>query len=297
MANNSETKWALITGCSPGGIGHALAHEFASRGYHVLATVRDPSQVSFSHPNITALALEVTSPESISALHKEVSRVTSGRLDILVNNAGRNYTVPALDVDFDEVQQTFEVNLFAVMRIIQTFAPLLIEAKGKIVQIGSIAGIMPFVFGATYNASKAALHAYSNTLRVEMAPFGVRVITIITGGVKSNIARTDRQLPPDSYYMPIEADYQRRQALLKHGQEGKKDVGMDNERYAKSVVAQVLRGDGLLFKRRWIWEGSSSWLVWFVHTYLPAGVLDYAFTRMFNLSKLSWATAVGKKNV
>jgi 1-acylglycerone phosphate reductase len=60
----------------------------------------------------------------------------------LVNNAGRNYTVPALDVDFDEVRATFEVNLFAVMRMCQEFAPLLIEAQGTIVQIGSVAGVM-----------------------------------------------------------------------------------------------------------------------------------------------------------
>ncbi len=82
---------------------------------------------------------------------------------------GRNYTVPALDVDFDEVKQTFEVNVFAVMRMCQAFAPLIIQAKGTIVQIGSLAGVMPYVFGSTYNASKAALHAYSNTLRVVSA--------------------------------------------------------------------------------------------------------------------------------
>lgn len=211
-------------------------------------------------------------------------------MDILVNNAGRSYTVPALDVDFEEVQQTFEVNLFAVMRIVQTFAPLLIEAKGKIVQIGSIAGVMPFVFGATYNASKAALHAYSNTLRVEMAPFGVRVITIVTGGVKTNLARIKRQLPPDSYFLPVDSDYQRRLRLIE-------EVGMDADQYAKSVVNQVLGGDGLLTRSRWIWEGNRSWVIWFVSTYLPSAVLDFAFTRMFGLTKLSWETAVGKKNV
>ncbi len=68
--------------------------------------------------------------------------ITGGKLDYLVNNAGRNYTVPALDVEFDEVEQTFRTNLFGVMRMCQAFAPLLIEAKGTIVQIGSIAGMM-----------------------------------------------------------------------------------------------------------------------------------------------------------
>ena len=79
---------------------------------------------------------------SIAALEKEISRRTNGKLDILVNNAGRNYTVPALDIDLKEVREMYESNVFAVMRMCQVFAPLLIEAKGMIVQIGSLAGLM-----------------------------------------------------------------------------------------------------------------------------------------------------------
>jgi hypothetical protein len=99
-------------------------------------------------------------------LHANIEFLVGDRgLDYLVNNAGRNYTVPATDVDFDEVQQTFEVNVFSVMRMCQTFVPELIKAKGTIVQIGSVSGVIPYVFGSAYNASKAALHSYSNTLR------------------------------------------------------------------------------------------------------------------------------------
>jgi 1-acylglycerone phosphate reductase len=116
------------------------------------------------------------------------------------------------------------------MRMCQAFAPLVIAAKGTIVQIGSVAGVMPYVFGSAYNSSKAALHAYSNTLRVELAPFGVKVIIIVTGGVKSNIARLDRVLKDDSIYMPLATEYIRR---TKHSQE----VGMPTENYARSVVS------------------------------------------------------------
>lgn len=121
---------------------------------------------------ITCLSCEVDKTDSIEALRTHVFSLTGGRLDYLVNNAGRNYTVPALDVDLEEIRTTFEVNVFAVMMMCQAFAPLLIEAKGTIVQIGSVAGITPYVFGSVYNATKAALHQYSNTLRVELAPFG-----------------------------------------------------------------------------------------------------------------------------
>lgn len=283
MSNSKKT--VLITGCSPGGIGHALAREFASKGLRVFATARNASTISeLQTHGIETLSLVVDDEASVKACKKEVEALTGGKLDVLVNNAGRNYTVPALDVDFDEVRATFEVNLFAVMRMCQEFAPLLIEAKGTIVQIGSLAGVMPYVFGSTYNASKAALHAYSNTLRIELAPLGVKVVTIVTGGVKSNIARTERTLPDGSYYFPISAEYQRR---LTHSQE----VGMPTEAYAKGVVSHVLTSN----PSRWVWAGNGSWMIWFVQRFLPMGVvMDFVFTRMFNLWKLK-TTAASKK--
>lgn len=123
----------------------------------------------------------------------------------------------------------------------------------------------PYVFGSVYNASKAALHQYSNTLRVEMAQFGVRVVTIVTGGVKSNIARTERQLVPGSFYAPVEAEYNRR---VRHSQE----VGMDTKQYAVSVVRQVT-SQGILTRLfcnpYFIFEGTKSWIVWFVMWYMP----------------------------
>ncbi|TID12875.1 NAD(P)-binding protein [Venturia nashicola] len=278
MTASKRTKTVLITGCSPGGIGHSLAVEFQSKGLQVLATARTKEKISdLKAKGITTLALDVDSVESIAELKKDVERITSGKLDYLVNNAGRNYTVPATDIDLSEVEATFRTNVFAVMIMCKTFAPLLIEAQGTIVQIGSVAAVMPYVFGSVYNASKAALHQYSNTLRLELKPFNVKVLTVVTGGVKSNIARTERQLPADSIYLPIDTEYQRR---TKHSQE----VGMPNEQYAKGVVASVLgAGKG----RRHIWNGSSSWLVWFVTRFLPVWVFDLVFARMFSLWKLN----------
>ena len=91
---------------------------------------------------MTVLPLDVTSDESVNTLKKEVTALTGGKLDYLVNNAGRNYTVPATDVDISEVQFTLETNVVGVVRMCQAFSPLLIEAKGCIVQIGSVAGIV-----------------------------------------------------------------------------------------------------------------------------------------------------------
>lgn len=114
------------------------------------------------------------------------------------------------------------------------------------------------IFAGAYNASKAALHAYSNTLRLELAPFDVKVVIVVTGGVKSRIARTSRALPEDSLYLPIDDDYQRR---IFHSQEN----AMPNEAYARSVVSQILHTT----PKKWIWEGKSSWTIWWFHSFVP----------------------------
>ena len=121
------------------------------------------------------------------------------RLPMLTKNQNfKDYTVHALSATLPEINATFSTNLFSVMNICATFSPLLIRSRGTIVQIGSISGVIPYVFGSVYNAFKAALHSYSDSLCVELAPFGVDVITVVTGVVKSNIARTKRTLPEDS---------------------------------------------------------------------------------------------------
>ncbi|KAG5302037.1 short chain dehydrogenase/reductase [Histoplasma ohiense] len=172
MADNRKS--VLITGCSPGGIGHSLAREFHRNGLRVLATARDKSSlISLKEQGIETLSLVVNKEESRKACCDEVELLLKGKgLDYLVNNAGLNYTVPVLDVNLQEAREVFETNFISVIAMCQEFAPLIIKAKGTIVQIGSVAGIIPYVFGGVYNASKAALHSLSDSLRVELAPFG-----------------------------------------------------------------------------------------------------------------------------
>lgn len=198
--------------------------------------------------------------------------------------------VPALDFDQDELHELFEANVFSVMQMCKEFTPLLIETKGTIVQTGSVAGIMPYVWGAPYNASKAALHVYTDTLRVELAPLGVRVLTVVTGGVKSNIARTHRVLPPDSYMQPLADVYEKR---LTHSQQ----LGMDTQQYVRSCVRQVLGGGSWFGRPGWIWEGKMSWIVWFAWSYLPHKVFDFYFTSAFKLNKLRGTAGPDKKTI
>ncbi|OJD09784.1 hypothetical protein ACJ73_10092, partial [Blastomyces percursus] len=171
MVDNRKS--VLITGCSPGGIGHSLAREFHRNGLRVFATARDRRSITnLAEQGIETLSLVVDNEESRKACRAEIELLLKGKgLDYLVNNAGLNYTVPALDVNLQEAREVFETNFIAVIAMCQEFAPLLIKAKGTIVQVGSVAGIIPYVFGSVYNASKAALHSFSDTLRVELTPF------------------------------------------------------------------------------------------------------------------------------
>lgn len=289
-AKVDNRKTVLITGCSPGGIGYSLARTFHAHGLRVFATARSAGDLdSLSSLGMETLSLTVDSESSILSCRDQVTALTGGRgLDFMVNNAGRSYTMPALDVDMDEIRATFETNVFSVMRLVQVFGPLLIEARGTIVMIGSVAGVVPYVFGSVYNASKAALHAYSNTLRVELEPLGVKVITIVTGGVKSRISRVARALPENSYYRPLNELFKRRQG---HSQEG----AMSNEDYARSVVRQVLHRAGpwpwrwLLddARKRWIWEGNKSWQVWLLSGgWTWTGFFDRYMTTAFQLWRL-----------
>lgn len=137
-------KTVLITGCSQGGIGAALAERFHERGFHVFATARSLSKMKFleEHANITLIKLDVTSSESIKEAVTVVNEKTGGTLDVLVNNSGLNATCPFTDVVLDEARELFEVNFWGVLKVTQEFTPFVIAAKGIIVNNSSVAAVL-----------------------------------------------------------------------------------------------------------------------------------------------------------
>ncbi|KAG0135283.1 hypothetical protein HOY82DRAFT_601053 [Tuber indicum] len=277
MADTRKT--VLITGAGVAGIGGSLAKEFHLRGYRVFATARDLTTVQelSEKYSIETLYLDVTSTESVRAAAEEISRRAGGKLDVLVNNAGLGVVTPATDLLIETVVKSmFEINVFGVMRMVQEFSGLLIAAEGTIVNIGSVAAVMPYVFGSAYNATKGALHSYSDTLRVEMKPFNVKVM-IVTGGVKTNLARHGTTLRPGSIYTPILDFFHKR---VTDSQDG----AMDRDAYARSVVAQVMKPDWR--KPAWFWEGNKAKVVWFIRTFLWSTAFDFRMMRVFGLFKL-----------
>lgn len=151
-------KFALVTGCSEGGIGHALAQEFQRRGIHVFATARTISKMRPLEglPDVTLLTLDVTSQSSINNAVASVSKRTDGILDYLVNNAGCCYTLPVLDFDMKLAREMLDVNVWGVFAMIQAFAPLVIAAQGTIANMASVGVLLkpPYMGQSLYKTPK-----------------------------------------------------------------------------------------------------------------------------------------------
>ncbi|OIW23334.1 short-chain dehydrogenase/reductase [Coniochaeta ligniaria NRRL 30616] len=250
-------KSVLITGCSAGGIGAALAHAFHQKGYHVFATARTPSKIPStlsSASNVTVLKLDVLSSSDIAAAVESVSHQTGGKLDVLVNNSGGNNSIlPALDVDIAEAKAEFDLNFWAPLAMMRAFAPLLIEARGCLVNNTSASAVSPFPLMSIYNASKAALATASETWRHELQPLGVRTITLITTGVNTgSFRKPDRKpirVPESSRY------YAARDFIVGVGDGRMQDGAIPAERYAAAVVREV-EGGGY----GTVWAGTQAWM-------------------------------------
>ncbi|KAI1161566.1 hypothetical protein F5B18DRAFT_429019 [Nemania serpens] len=270
----------LITGCGEGGIGHALSLEFQRQGYTVITTLlKHESREHLTEHGIHVFATDVTKDEDVDQLVKDVTDILPSGLDILVNNAGICYTMTGIDTDVKEVEKMFAVNVFGPMRMVRYFHPLIIRKGGKIVNIGSVGGIVPYVYGASYNASKAALHHWGSTLRVEMKPLGVQVVNIISGEVSTNILRRDvgRKLPEGSFYSPMSEEFS--------NHVGRKPDTTPPEVYARSVVAEVIKPKPQV----WFWTGRRVPIVRYGDMFLPRTFWDWLFSREFNLKKLELA--------
>lgn len=143
MASNAiviPRKTALITGCSDGGIGAAMAKILREKDYYVFATLRNPSKAETLRDlsDIEIVELDVTSDVSVARCAEHVRERTGGTLDMLVNNAGRDFLMPLLDVDVSEAKKHFDVNFWSVLSVTQAFAPMVIEAQGVIVNYSSV---------------------------------------------------------------------------------------------------------------------------------------------------------------
>lgn len=175
----------LITGCSSG-IGRASAKALLAAGFTVYATARRPATlVDLVDLGAHRLALDVTDEASMQAAVAHVC-ARHGHVGALVNNAGYGAYGPVEEVPLDDVRRQFETNLFGLGRMCQLVLPGMREAgRGRIVNIGSMGGRATFPTGGWYHASKYAVEAVSDALRIEVAPFGVDVVLVEPGLIRT----------------------------------------------------------------------------------------------------------------
>ena len=185
-------KVALVTGSSSG-IGFETSLALARNGFHTFATMRDLDKdekikqiIEKEDLSIEILELDVDSEESVNRAIKTVSE-KNGRIDVLVNNAGYGMWGTVEDVSIDEFKEQFETNFFSIIRLIQKVAPIMRkQSSGNIVNISSVAGRIGFPVSPAYISSKFALEGLSESLRFELMPFGINVIIIEPGVIKTN---------------------------------------------------------------------------------------------------------------
>jgi NAD(P)-dependent dehydrogenase (short-subunit alcohol dehydrogenase family) len=176
---------ALITGAS-GGIGKAAAEGLARGGFQVFAGVRRTGYSDARQgAGITPVALDVTSDEAVTAAIQTVLE-QAGRIDVLVNNAGYGQYGSAEDVALADAQRQFDVNVFGLMRVTRAVLPTMRhQGAGRLIMISSVAGRVSTPFAGWYSASKHAVEALSDALRLEVAPFGVQVTVVQPAAIKT----------------------------------------------------------------------------------------------------------------
>jgi NAD(P)-dependent dehydrogenase (short-subunit alcohol dehydrogenase family) len=180
---------ALVTGASTG-MGHAIALRLARHGFHVFATVRRPDDaealLNETAGQITPLLMDVTRRDQIARACQEVADHVGQRgLDALVNNAGVGLAWPLEFVPLDRFRAQFEINVDGQLAVTQIFLPLIRRASGRVIMIGSIADRMTPPFVGPLAASKHALLALTEALRLELAPWNIRVVLIEPGNIRT----------------------------------------------------------------------------------------------------------------
>lgn len=181
-----QQKTILITGCSSG-IGYDAAFALAKRGHHIIASCRKKADVeNLIGLGLEAVHMDVNDPLSIAQGFSDALTKANGRIDVLINNAGYGQIGALEDVPHQLLVEQFNTNVFGLMGLTRLVIPVMRQQKqGRIINISSLLGIVSLPFRGAYNASKYAVEGLSDTLRLELKPSGINVITIQPGPVES----------------------------------------------------------------------------------------------------------------
>jgi NAD(P)-dependent dehydrogenase (short-subunit alcohol dehydrogenase family) len=278
-------KHAVVTGASSG-IGRATVLELSARGYHVFGTVRCEADALALRARggeaVTPLLADVTDEDQVAAVAARVAEtVGPSGLDVLVNNAGQGKFQPLEVLPAAKFRAHLAVNTEAPLRVTQALLPLLRRGRGRIVFIGSVSGRLVLPFSGAHSATKAALAAVADALRLELAAWGIKVILVEPGAVRT--AAVDKmeadttavldEIGPAGRALYGAAFTQMMATSLRTLRKGST---------ADDVARVVVRAVRAPRPRARYLVGSSAWLPAMLAT-LPAAVVDAATRRMFRL--------------
>jgi len=187
MQRNSNNSWVMVTG-GTGGIGKALIARLAARGQNVVASAREPDRIStaLGPGRVVGVQLDIERPETMAVATRDVARIVGGGgLSGLVNMAGVIVEGPLETIPPAELRRQLEINVVGPFALTQALLPLLKQARGRIVNIGAISAHLTVPFYGPIAASKSALASLNDAMRLEFAQYGVDVILIEPGAMKT----------------------------------------------------------------------------------------------------------------
>ena len=261
----------LITGCSDGSLGAALAKAFHNNGWRVFASARNVAKLAQSKTaGIEIVQLDTLSDESIANCVTQVASLTGGSLDLLLNNAGAGYSMPIMDMEISKARELFDLNVFSLISTTRAFFLLLTKSThgGIVVNNTSCSsltvGALPFA--GAYNASKAAALNLTEVMRLELEPFGIKVINLMTGSVKSTFHdNAPRAILPSNSLYNVAKD------TVEESMSGEEAMatGSDPAQWADQVAKDLSKSN----PPHWVWKGKFSTIVR-IASHLPIGTLD-----------------------
>ncbi|GAA5814783.1 hypothetical protein MFLAVUS_008285 [Mucor flavus] len=269
----------LITGCSRGGIGYAMSDKFLKEGHTVIATsleIESLESLAEVYDRCERELIDINDEESISATVEKVIN-KFGRIDILINNAGLPAVGALLDIDLETAQRCVNTNVFGTLKVSRIVGLHMAKrGKGKIVNIGSVTGYASTPWAGIYALSKAAMHSMSDTLRMELKPFGIQVVIVAPGATKSNLATAGAKLvhvpEGNSLYISV-SKYIIGRASASHA-----PGSTSADEFAAYAVKKILEP----VSPRYVTFGQSSRL-FFVMYYLPVFIRDFILSKTFGV--------------
>ncbi|KJU77328.1 short-chain dehydrogenase [Ectopseudomonas oleovorans] len=250
---------------------------FQLRDYAVWATARKENDLTaLEQAGFNAVQLDVNDGQALQQLSARLSEKIGG-LDVLINNAGYGAMGPLLDGGVEAMQRQFETNVFSIVGVTRAFFPLLRRSRGLVVNIGSVSSVLVTPFAGAYCASKAAVHALSDALRMELAPFSIEVMEVQPGAIASSFGANASQqaealIREDSPWWP-----------LREGIRARANASQDNPTPANEFAAQLLAAVQRDKRPRLLRLGNGSRALPLLATLLPKALLQRVLSKRFGL--------------